>query len=153
VRARNWLFQFAEKWSIAETYLGLGSFPGAKENAVEIHNTQIKIGWSQALDELTSNEFALLAPGRDEGETAVVHLIGTRPTGWGYTTEIIDGSGEWLESVRPQSLSSTLDAIVAHILDGMAARSSEFRSLKLLRKERLDDDQFRWVMGDPTEVG
>lgn len=153
VRARNWLFQFAEKWSIAETYLGLGSFPGTEDTALDAHNEHIQRGWSEAQDEVAANEFALLAPGREEGETAVVHLQGTRPTGWGYTTEIIDGSSDWLEAVRPQSLSSTLDAIVAHVLDGMAGRAAEFRSLKLLRKERLDDNQFRWVTGDPTEVG
>ena len=135
---------------------------GVKEDLKAVagtkHDVAIYIGnghaaWEAALAMRSRNEFALLAPGREEGESAIVHLVGGSPVGWGFTTSTIDATGEWLDAVEPQPPSSTLDAIVNHALEGMAKRDKEFRSLRVLRREAIDGDQFRWVTGDPTAVG
>jgi DNA polymerase-3 subunit epsilon len=159
VEARNWLFRFAATHNLPEELLGLGVMPGQSqaiptdEAARGALNAAMADAWQTALADGSRNEFALLAPGREEGETAVVHLVGGSPQGWGFTTESIDATGSWLEAVEPQPPSSTLDAIVGHALEGLANRDREFRSLRLLRREPVNQDQFRWVTGDPTEVG
>lgn len=156
VEARNWLYQFAEKHELPEDLLGLGVMPGQEPAQVlDKHelNARMSEAWEAALESRSKNEFALLAPGREEGESAIVHLVGGSPVGWGFTTSPIDANGDWLDAVEPQPPSSTLDAIVNHALEGLAKRDKEFRSLRVLRCEAVDGDQFRWVRGDPTAVG
>lgn len=163
VEARNWLFQFATQHDLEEELLGLGNMPSATEAKAgsrptpgpykAAHNLRMKTAWHQALNEKSKHEFALFAPGREEGESAIVHLVGGSPVAWGFSTLVIDEYGTWMEDVIPQPPSSTLDAIIAHAIQGMADGAYEFRQLRLFKKQSDQaSDQFRWVSASVNEV-
>lgn len=154
LEARNWLFEFAVQHEIPEHFLGLSPPPSEKtDDHLASINARLSEAWHDVLHNRLANEFALLAPGRAQGEVAVVHLKGTSPIAWGFTSQPIEEHGSWLDDAQPQPPSSTLDAVVAFALSAMKEGEAEFRQLQVLRRMPLNETQFKWVKASPAEVG